>query len=194
MKIEGNTIIVTGGASGLGEATARYLHARKANVVLVDMNDELGMELSKELGQDRCLFVHCDITNEDSVKALMTKTIEKFGKLHGVVSCAGIASACKIASNRGAHPLDMFERTVRINLTGTFNVLRLAADVIKKQEPVDGERGVFIMTASIAAFEGQQGQGAYSASKGGVVSMTLPLARELAPLGIRVMTVAPGTF
>ncbi|EFA74888.1 3-hydroxyacyl-CoA dehydrogenase type II [Heterostelium album PN500] len=194
MKLENKTFIVTGGASGLGEATVRELHKRNANVVIFDMNDESGNQLVKELGGERALFQNTDITNEASVKNAIKETLNKFKKIHGAINCAGIAVAIRTLSKKGVIPLDVYSRVININLTGTFNVIRLVAEVIDKQEMVDGEKGVFVMTASCAAFEGQQGQAAYSASKAGVVGMTLPLAREFAPLGMRIMTIAPGTF
>ncbi|EGG25115.1 3-hydroxyacyl-CoA dehydrogenase type II [Cavenderia fasciculata] len=192
MKISGKTFIVTGGSSGLGEATVRSLHERGANVVIFDVNN--APELEKELGTDRLQVCTTDITTEQSVRDSLSIAVKKFGKIHGAINCAGIAVAMKVISNRGVFPLDVFSRVLNINVSGTFNVIRLAAEIINKQEMVDGEKGVFIMTASAAAFEGQQGQSAYSASKSAVVGMTLPLAREFAPLGMRVMTIAPGTF
>eukprot|EP01112_Ceratiomyxa_fruticulosa_P012578 TRINITY_DN3489_c0_g5_i1.p1 TRINITY_DN3489_c0_g5~~TRINITY_DN3489_c0_g5_i1.p1 ORF type:complete len:284 (+),score=58.80 TRINITY_DN3489_c0_g5_i1:85-852(+) len=194
MKIEGKCFIVTGGASGLGEATVRKLVSLKANVAIVDVNSESGNALVKELGS-QTLFVEADITNEQSVLSLIKATQEKFGDIHGAVNCAGIAAGIKVLSRSGVIPLDVFQRIINVNLIGTFNVMRLVADVIQKQKPDEnGERGVFVNVASVAAYEGQQGQSAYSASKGGIVSMTLPLAREFGPLGIRVMAVAPGVF
>eukprot|EP01111_Echinosteliopsis_oligospora_P004087 TRINITY_DN1646_c0_g1_i1.p1 TRINITY_DN1646_c0_g1~~TRINITY_DN1646_c0_g1_i1.p1 ORF type:complete len:266 (-),score=108.15 TRINITY_DN1646_c0_g1_i1:32-802(-) len=195
MKIEGKTIIVTGGASGLGLDTAKRLIKEKANVVLVDVNQEAGDAAEKDLGKN-ALFVKADITDEASVKALVKKTVEKFGAVHGAVNCAGVAFSTKVVSSRGVFPLDAFERVMKINVTGTFNIIRLVAEAMVKQTPdaSTGERGVFINVASVAAYDGQQGQAAYSASKAGVVGMTLPIAREFAPLGIRVVTIAPGTF
>eukprot|EP01132_Coremiostelium_polycephalum_P009985 gene9985-12239_t len=197
MKIKDKTFIVTGGASGLGEATVKLLHSLGANVVIFDTNDDNGNELVKQLSGERALFCKTDITSEESVKAALAQVLNKFKKIHGAVNCAGIAVAIKTLGSRGLFPLDVFTRVINVNLVGTFNVIRLVADIINKQEAVDEaheEKGVFVMTASCAAYEGQQGQAAYSASKAGVVGMTLPIAREFAPLGMRVMTIAPGTF
>eukprot|EP00026_Physarum_polycephalum_P011058 Phypoly_transcript_11253.p1 GENE.Phypoly_transcript_11253~~Phypoly_transcript_11253.p1 ORF type:complete len:256 (-),score=35.14 Phypoly_transcript_11253:159-926(-) len=194
MKIEGKTFIVTGGASGLGEATVRRLVKEKANVVIVDVNNERGNGLAQELGKTT-IFVNADITNEESVKSLVAKTVETFGGLNGAVNCAGVAASIKVLGRTGPFPLDVWQKIININLVGTFNVIRLAADAMQKL-PADstGERGVFINVASVAAFDGQQGQSAYSASKAAVVGMALPIAREFAPLGIRINTIAPGTF
>jgi len=192
MKIEGKTFIITGGCSGLGAGTAKSLRSRKANVVLVDIQAPKEEELNDS---DKVLFVKTDIVSDESVQNCIKKTLEKFGEINGVINCAGISIARKVLSRQGVHPLADWEKVIKVNLIGTFNVLRLAAEVMQKQPPEkDGERGVIINTASVAAFEGQQGQSAYSASKGGVVSMTLPLARELSSVGIRVMTIAPGVF
>ncbi|KAF2076059.1 hypothetical protein CYY_002623 [Polysphondylium violaceum] len=194
MKISQKTFIITGGASGLGQATVRYLHQLNANVVIFDLSLESGQELVQELGNERVLFCETDITNENSVKSALEKTVEKFKQIHGVVNCAGIAVSIKTITNRGVFPLDVFSKVLSVNLIGTFNVIRLTADIINKQQSVDGEKGIFIMTASCAATEGQQGQTAYSASKAGIVGMTLPMAREFAPLEMRVMTISPGIF
>jgi len=195
MIISQRTFIITGGASGLGAATTRYLHQLNANVVIFDLSVESGEEMVKELGSERTLFLETDITNEDSVKKALEKTIEKFKQIHGVVNCAGIAVSIKTISPRGLFPLDVFSKVLAVNLVGTFNVIRLVADIIHKQSPTEsGEKGVFIMTASCAATEGQQGQTAYSASKAGIVGMTLPMAREFAALNMRVMTISPGIF
>jgi len=195
MKVEGRTFIVTGGASGLGEAAVRKLVSQKANVVIVDVNPERGNALVSELGADRTLFVQTDVTSEASVNDLVRVTKEKFGSIHGAVNCAGIAVGIKVLSRQGVLPLDVFQKVINVNLVGTFNIIRLVANAMQKQDPVEGgERGVFVNVASIAAYEGQQGQSAYSASKAGVVGLTLPLAREFGPLGIRVVSVAPGTF
>ena len=193
MEIDKKAFIVTGGASGLGEATARMIVKRGGCVVLADINPQ-GNTLAGELGSGAC-FISTDVTQEaDGIRAVEA-AIEKFGALHGLVNCAGIAPSERIAGKNGPHSLESFIRTITINLVGTFNMLRLAANAMKKNEPMaDGERGVIINTASIAAFEGQVGQAAYAASKAGVAGMTLPAARELARFGIRVVTIAPGLF
>jgi len=194
MKIEGKTFLVTGGASGLGGATVRSLHAAGANVVILDLNATAGGKLASELGS-RARFAHTDVTSEADVQAALAVAREAFSGVHGAVNAAGIGTAEKVLGKNSPHPLDLFERTIRINLVGTFNVIRLAAAVMVSQEPADqGERGVIVNTASIAAFDGQIGQAAYAASKGGIVSLTLPIARELARSGIRVVTIAPGIF
>jgi NAD(P)-dependent dehydrogenase (short-subunit alcohol dehydrogenase family) len=186
VNIEGNTFLVAGGGSGLGEATARMLLGAGANVVVADLMGEGLIENAR--------FVETDVTDERSARSAVDATLE-FGGLHGAINCAGVAVAEKVVGREGPHPLESFERVVRINLIGTFNVIRLAAEAMSRNEPSEGgERGVIVNTASIAAFDGQIGQAAYAASKGGVVSMTLPVARELARSGIRVMTIAPGTF
>ena len=194
MRIEGRTFIVTGGASGLGEATVRAIVAAGGNAVAADIQREKGEALAAELG-DRALFSHTDVADESSVQATVDAAGERFGALGGAVSCAGIADPAKILSSRGNHTLEHFERVVRVNLTGTFNVLRLVAARLQESEADDnGERGVVINTASIAALEGQIGQAAYASSKAGVVGLALPAARELARYGIRVVTIAPGLF
>ena len=195
MQINGSSALVAGGASGLGEATARRLHADGAHVVIADLNDELGERLVADLGK-RAWFLRADVTDgaalEEAVDA--AAGAEPAG-LRISVCCAGIGWSEKIAGKRGPHSLASFETVVRVNLIGTFNVLRLAAAAMLKNEPSSsGERGVCINTASIAAFDGMIGQFAYAASKGGVVSLTLPAARDLAASGIRVCTIAPGTF
>jgi NAD(P)-dependent dehydrogenase (short-subunit alcohol dehydrogenase family) len=193
MEINKKAFIVTGGASGLGEATARMIVKRGGCVILADINPE-GDAIAKELGASAC-FVSTDVTQEaDGIRAVEAAR-EKFGALHGLVNCAGIAPSERIAGKNGPHSLESFTRTITINLVGTFNMLRLAANAMMSNEPMaDGERGVIINTASIAAFEGQVGQAAYAASKAGVAGMTLPAARELARYGIRVVTIAPGLF
>jgi len=188
MRIEGSNALVAGGASGLGAATARRLAAGGAQVTIADINEHSGQELANELGGR---FVVCDVTNPDQVQA----AVESVAGLRISVCCAGVGWAEKTAGKRGPHSLQPFETVVSINLVGTFNVLRLAAAAMLANEPdEEGERGVCINTASIAAFDGQIGQLAYSASKGGIVGMTLPAARDLASSGIRVMTIAPGLF
>jgi 3-hydroxyacyl-CoA dehydrogenase / 3-hydroxy-2-methylbutyryl-CoA dehydrogenase len=192
--IEGNSAIVVGGASGLGEATVRALHGGGAHVTVADVNAERGNALAGDLGE-RASFVPCDVTDEAQVEAAVAQAAQAAGGLRISVCCAGIGWAERTASKRGPHQLMPFETVLRVNLIGTFNVLRFAAAAMNDLEPVDsGERGVCVNTASIAAFDGQIGQIAYSASKGGIVGLTLPAARDLAGRGIRVMTIAPGTF
>ena len=194
MRIEGRTFLVTGGASGLGGATARMLVGVGGNVVILDVNAEAGQKLARELGP-KAHFVPTDVTSEPEVKNAVAAATERFSSLHGAVNAAGIGTAEKVLGRNGPHPLDLFENTIRINLIGTFNVIRLAAAAMAAGEPTEtGERGVIVNTASVSAFDGQIGQAAYSASKGGIVGMTLPIARELARSGIRVMTIAPGIF
>jgi NAD(P)-dependent dehydrogenase (short-subunit alcohol dehydrogenase family) len=192
MRIEGSAALVVGGASGLGEATVRALHERGGVVAIADVNAEKGAALSGELGLE---FISCDVRDEEQVQAAVAKAAEADGGLRIAICCAGTGWAQKIAGSKGPHPLMPFETIVQINLIGTFNVLRFAAAAMIGTEPgKDGERGVCVNTASIAAFDGQIGQVAYSASKGGVVGMTLPTARDLAQYGIRVNTIAPGLF
>jgi NAD(P)-dependent dehydrogenase (short-subunit alcohol dehydrogenase family) len=194
MQLAGSTFLVTGGASGLGAATARDFHAHGANVVIADVSTDKGQALADELGA-RALFCKTDIVSETDAKAAVDLALGRFGALHGLINCAGIGPACKVLGKDGPHPLDAFVRTLNINLVGSFNMIRLAAVVIAAAKPnAEGERGVVINTASIAAFEGQIGQAAYAASKAGLVGMTLPVARELARYGIRVNTIAPGLF
>jgi len=195
MKIEGSGALVAGGASGLGEATARRLHDGGASVTIADVNDERGQALADELG-DGAGFVHADVRDEDEVKAAAEQAARAGGGLRICVCCAGTGWAQKNTGSRGPHDLMPFETIIGINLIGTFNVLRFAATAMLANEPQgdSGERGVCVNTASAAAYDGQIGQVAYSASKGGVVGMTLPAARDLADKGIRVMTIAPGLF
>jgi 3-hydroxyacyl-CoA dehydrogenase / 3-hydroxy-2-methylbutyryl-CoA dehydrogenase len=194
MQIEGSGALIAGGASGLGEATARLLHANGAHVVIADLNQDRGNALAAELGE-RAQFVSSDVTEPDQVQAAVDDAATAPGGLRISVCCAGIGWAERVAGRRGAHALQPFETVIRVNLIGTFNVLRLAAAAMVAQEPAaSGERGVCINTASIAAFDGQIGQVSYSASKGAVVGMTLPAARDLAVAGVRVCTIAPGTF
>src|SRR3954454_3826448 len=192
MELRGTGALVAGGASGLGAATARELADRGARVAIVDLNEEAASDRAREL--DGIAF-KADVTAEDEVKAAVDGTVEAFGELRFAVSCAGVGWAERTVSKNGPANLQPFETVVRINLIGTFNVLRLSAAAMAQNEPgEDGERGAVVMTASIAAFDGQIGQTAYSASKGGIVGLTLPAARDLARLGIRVCTIAPGTF
>ncbi|MFV5492194.1 3-hydroxyacyl-CoA dehydrogenase [Acinetobacter sp. ASP199] len=193
MDIQNKVFVVTGGASGLGAATSRYLVEQGAQVVLVDMNLELGQSLVQELGE-QAQFQQLDVTDETAVDEFFKTLEQTHGQLNGLVNCAGIAPSAKVLGRDGLHDLAMFQRVLNINVTGTFNMLRYAAELISKYELKQGEeeRGVIINTASVAAFDGQIGQAAYSASKGAVVAMTLPLARELAKNAIRVMTIAPG--
>ncbi len=192
MELRNKTFLITGGASGLGEATVRLFSQSESNVVILDMNEERGDSLAKELGG---LFVKTDVTDEESVSLAIDAAMTTYGQVHGAVNCAGIGIAKKVIGKKGPMPLSDFMKVVQVNLVGTFNVIRLAsAAIAKADEGEDGERGVIINTASVAAIDGQIGQAAYSASKGGVVSMTLPIARELADYGIRVMTIAPGIF
>ena len=194
MDPNGSTFIVTGGASGLGAATVRALAAGGARVVVADLKDDDGRALAAEVG-DHARFVRTDVTDEASATAAVQQAVAAFGGLHGLVNCAGIVHGEKVVGREGPHTLAGFRRAVEINLVGTFNMTRLAADAMAKGVPnADGERGVIVNTASVAAFDGQIGQAAYSASKAGVAGMTLPLARELARHGIRVMTIAPGIF
>jgi NAD(P)-dependent dehydrogenase (short-subunit alcohol dehydrogenase family) len=194
MEIAGKTLLVSGGASGLGAATVRRLAELGAAVVIADLNAAEGERLAHHLGPQG-IFVATDVTDEAAVQSAVATALERFGGLHGAVSCAGIGVAEKVLSRRGVHALDSFRRVIEINLVGTFNVIRLAAAALAQNEPdPSGERGVIVNTASVAAFDGQVGQAAYAASKGGIVGMTLPIARDLGPLGIRVVTIAPGIF
>ena len=191
MEIQGKVFIVTGGASGLGEGTARMLAAAGGKVVIADMQAEKGQAVAQAIGG---VFVRCDVTSEADGQAVSAQATA-LGKLMGLVNCAGVAPAEKIVGKNGAHSLANFSKTISINLIGSFNMMRLAAEAMGKNEPEStGERGVLISTASVAAYDGQIGQAAYAASKGGIVGMTLPIARDLARSGIRNMTIAPGIF
>jgi NAD(P)-dependent dehydrogenase (short-subunit alcohol dehydrogenase family) len=193
MQINSNVFIVTGGASGLGGATSRMLAAQGGKVVIADVQAERGEALARELGT-ATRFVKCDVSSEADGRAAVEAALA-MGPLRGLVNCAGIAVGEKTIGKEGPHALASFARVIGINLIGTFNMIRLAADAMSKQEPTaDGERGVLVNTASVAAFDGQIGQAAYSASKGGVVGMTLPIARDLSRSGIRCVTIAPGLF
>jgi NAD(P)-dependent dehydrogenase (short-subunit alcohol dehydrogenase family) len=192
VRIEGRGAIVAGGASGLGEATVRALHTRGAHVTIADVNEENGEELVSRLGE-RAQFVQCDVTNEEQVAAAVERAAA--GELRISICCAGVGWAERTVSKNGPHQLLPFETVLRVNLIGTFNMLRVAAAAMNLLDPLEhGERGVCVNTASIAAYDGQIGQIAYAASKGGIVGLTLPAARDMASRGIRVVTIAPGTF
>ncbi|WPB55970.1 3-hydroxyacyl-CoA dehydrogenase [Xylophilus sp. GOD-11R] len=191
MEVAGKVFIVTGGASGLGEGTARMLAGKGGIVVIADLQEAPGKALAQEIGG---AFVRCDVTQETDARSAVSQAVE-LGALYGLVNCAGIAPAARTVGKSGVHALEPFQRTVAINLFGTFNMIRLAAEAMAKNPPLPtGERGAIVSTASVAAYDGQIGQAAYAASKGGIVGMTLPIARDLASLGIRNMTVAPGIF
>lgn len=193
MNIQGKVVVVTGGASGLGAATATHLVEHGAKVILVDMNQEQGQALQQQLGS-QSEFVQFDVTDEQAVESFFAHVESTYGQLNGLINCAGIAPSAKVLGRNGIHELAMFQKVLNINVSGTFNMLRHAAALIAKYELQAGEeeRGVIVNTASVAAYDGQIGQTAYAASKGAVVAMTLPLARELAREAIRVMTIAPG--
>jgi NAD(P)-dependent dehydrogenase (short-subunit alcohol dehydrogenase family) len=194
MRIAGGVALVTGGASGLGEATVRAFVEAGGRAMILDRPGSAGDALTAALGE-RVGFAPADVTDEGEVERAVAATVERFGALHVTVNCAGVGAAMKTVGKQGPMPLAMFRKVVEVNLIGTFNVIRLAAAAMARNPPNDdGERGVVVNTASIAAFDGQVGQAAYSASKGGVVGMTLPIARDLAAVGIRVVTIAPGTF
>jgi len=194
MQLDQSVFFISGGASGLGAAAARHIVVAGGYVLIADINDEAGTALAKELGA-RARYAHTDVTNESSVQAALAEAVNGWGRINGLLCCAGIAPGMKVLSKEGPHSLEVFERAIRINLIGTFNCIRLAAAIMQNTPAnAEGERGVIICTASIAAYEGQIGQAAYSASKAGVVGMVLPIARELARYGIRIMAVAPGIF
>lgn len=194
MNIQNKTFIVTGGASGLGLATAQMIINNGGNAVLLDINAIAGEEAEAKLGANS-RFVQTDVSNEAAVTNAISVAQSTFGGLDGAINCAGIGPAERVVGRNGVHSLESFTKTITINLIGSFNVIRLVAEVLQNNEPSeDGERGILISTASVAAYDGQIGQAAYSASKGGIVAMTLPIARELAKMGIRVMTIAPGLF
>ncbi|MBT0963480.1 SDR family NAD(P)-dependent oxidoreductase [Denitromonas iodatirespirans] len=194
MNTDNTVFIVTGGASGLGAASVRALHGAGAAVVIADLNAERGEALAAELGE-RTAFVRTNVAEEADAQAAVDLACSRFGGLHGLVNCAGIGNAARVLGKDGPLPLAAFARSVQVNLIGSFNMIRLAAEAMARgASGPDGERGVIVNTASVAAFDGQIGQAAYAASKGGIVSMTLPLAREFARVGIRVMTIAPGLF
>ena len=194
MTIKGKTYLVSGGASGLGLATAKMLIENGGNVILLDINKELGEKVEVELGE-KARFFATDVTDEEHVKKAILIGISVFGSISGVINCAGIGPASRVVGREGPHSLELFQKVINVNLVGAFNVIRLAVEQMQHNLPGEnGERGVVINTASVAAYDGQIGQVAYSASKGGIVAMTLPLAREFARMGIRVMTIAPGIF
>ena len=194
MEIKNSTFVVTGGSSGLGAATVEMVVAAGGNAIIADVNKAQGEALAGKLGK-QARYVECDVTREDHGKAVVAAALKEFGGLQVLVNCAGIAIGEKTVGKEGPHSLEKFSRVIAINLIGTFNMIRLAADAMSKLPPnAAGERGVIVNTASVAAFDGQMGQAAYSASKGGIVGMTLPIARDLSRYGIRVMTIAPGIF
>ncbi len=194
MRVAEHTFVITGGASGLGAATAEHLVTQGAAVALLDINQSAVEAQAQRLGRN-ALGLACDICDAEQVQQALAAALKQFGALHGLINCAGIVGAQRILGRQGPHDLDDFARVLNINVIGSFNMLRLAAQVLASNEPnTQGERGVIINTASIAAYDGQLGQAAYAASKGAIVSLTLPAARELAALGIRVMTIAPGIF
>jgi NAD(P)-dependent dehydrogenase (short-subunit alcohol dehydrogenase family) len=194
MQLKGSTFLITGGSSGLGAATAKRFHTAGARVAIADINADAGLKLAAELGSD-ALFCKTDVTSEADAQAAVDAAVRQFGGLSGLVNCAGIGPAERIVGKKGTHRLESFTRVVNVNLIGAFNMIRLAATAMASGTPnAAGERGVIINTASVAVWDGQIGQAAYAASKGGVVAMTLPIARELAQSGIRVCTIAPGIF
>ena len=194
MRLEGSVALVTGGASGLGEATVRMVVAAGGRAVILDRPGSAGDDIARALGP-QATFAPADVTSAEEVSGAMARAVERYGTVHVAVNCAGVGAAMRTITRQGPMPLEVFAKVVAVNLTGTFNVSRLAAAQMASNEPNDeGERGVIINTASAAAFDGQIGQAAYSASKAGIVGMTLPIARDLAALGIRVVTIAPGTF
>ena len=194
MNLKNAIALVTGGGSGLGEATVREFASAGAKVAILDLPASPGAKVAESLGAS-AIFVEADVVSGDEVSAAISKAVAKFGSISIAVNCAGIGRAMRTVTKEGPHPLELFNKVIAVNLSGTFNVIRLAAAQMAKNQPgPDGERGVIVNTASVAAFDGQIGQVAYSASKGGVVAMTLPIARDLASLGIRICTIAPGTF
>ncbi|WP_304238056.1 3-hydroxyacyl-CoA dehydrogenase [Jiulongibacter sediminis] len=194
MKIENRVFIITGGASGLGRATAEAILHKGGKVCLIDIKTKEGESFASE-NSENCLFQKADVRSEEEVEGAIHETLKKFGRLDGLVNCAGVGPPKRVVGKEGPHPLDFFKNVVDINLVGTFNCIRLVVNEIQHNQPGEsGERGVIINTASVAAFDGQIGQAAYSASKGGIVAMTLPIAREFARMGVRVNTIAPGIF
>jgi NAD(P)-dependent dehydrogenase (short-subunit alcohol dehydrogenase family) len=194
MQLAGRAIVVSGGASGLGGACAEMIAAAGGSPIILDVNESAGRTHADRLGPN-AEYIRADVTNSSDVQRAIDSALRRFGAIHGAICAAGIAAAERVLGKDGVQPLDHFTRVIDINLTGTFNVIRLCAATMAVNAPADnGERGVIVSTASVAAFDGQVGQAAYAASKGGIVAMTLPLAREFARIGVRVMTVAPGTF
>jgi len=194
MQVKDHTFLITGGASGLGEACARRLAGQGARIVVADVNESVGSAIVGELGPNAA-FALTDVTSETSGRKAIQAAVDRFGGLHGLINCAGILGASRILSREGPHSLDLFSRVIQVNLIGSFNMLRLAAEAMAANPgKEDGERGVVINTSSVSAFEGQIGQAAYTASKGGVAALTLPAARELARIGVRVVAIAPGVF
>ena len=194
MEIKGSVAVVTGGASGLGEATVRNYVEGGGRVSILDLQEDKGQALASELG-DSAIFCPTNVTDEKSVQSAIDKTVEKFGAIHIAVNCAGVGDAAKVLGKGGPMPMDSFNRVVQINLIGTMIVIRLAAEKMVANPPnEDGEKGVVINTASVAAYDGQIGQASYSASKAGIIGMTLPIAREFAEYGLRIVTIAPGLF
>ena len=194
MQIRDHVFIVTGGGSGLGAATSRMIAAEGGRVVLADVNEKAGREVTASLGE-QAVFVRTDVTQEAEGQAVIAEALSRFGGLHGLVNCAGIVAGERVLGRDGPHSLASFARVINVNLVGAFNMMRLAADAMAKGEPNEGgERGIIVNTASVAAFDGQIGQAAYAASKAGIVGLALPIARELARYGIRVVSIAPGIF
>jgi NAD(P)-dependent dehydrogenase (short-subunit alcohol dehydrogenase family) len=194
MRLDGRTVLVTGGASGLGGATIDMVVAAGGRGVIVDVNEQTGQAAASRLG-NAVRFVRTDVTSDTDMQRAIDVAVKEFGGVHGLVCAAGVGTVGRVLPKEGPQPLDHFARTININLIGTFNAIRLAAAAMAANEPnAGGERGVIVTTASVAAYDGQIGQAAYSASKGGIVAMTLPIAREFARMGVRVMTIAPGTF
>jgi 3-hydroxyacyl-CoA dehydrogenase / 3-hydroxy-2-methylbutyryl-CoA dehydrogenase len=195
MKLKDVVAVITGGGSGLGEATAREFASAGAKIAILDLPVSPGAKVAESLGAN-AIFTPADVASADQAEAAIGEAVKKFGTVHIAINCAGIGRAMRTITKEGPHPLDLFSKVISVNLIGTFNVIRLAAAQMAKNQPVtaDGERGVIVNTASVAAFDGQIGQAAYSASKGGVVALTLPVARDLSSIGIRVCTIAPGTF
>ncbi|MGG1677197.1 3-hydroxyacyl-CoA dehydrogenase [Neobacillus sp. NRS-1170] len=195
MELKNGVVVVTGGASGLGEATVRNTVANGGKALIIDLNDDRGNNLVEELGSDNVLYVKTNVADESNVQSALDQAVEKFGKITAAINCAGIGPAQKTYGKNGPHTLEHFTKIINVNLVGSFNVIRLVAEKMAQNEPNEsGERGVIVNTASVAAFDGQIGQAAYSASKGGIVGMTLPIARDLSSYGIRVLTIAPGIF
>jgi NAD(P)-dependent dehydrogenase (short-subunit alcohol dehydrogenase family) len=195
MRFDGRTVVITGGASGLGGATVDMVVAAGGRALIIDLKEQEAAERARRHGSDKAQFVKGDVTSDADMQRAIDTAVKELGGVHGLVCAAGIGVAERVLPKEGVQPLDHFTRVIQVNLIGTFNAIRLAAAAMATNEPnAGGERGVIVTTASVAAFEGQIGQAAYSASKGGIVAMTLPIAREFARMGVRVMTIAPGTF